>query len=330
MSIHYIGGLYVKVLDQTISQITIPTPFAVGNVHVYLIKGDTLSLVDAGVKTKQAWEVVKAQLRALGYQPIDIEQIILTHHHPDHIGLIEEFPRVENIIAHENLNLWLTRNEAFLQYYENFFKEFFIACGIPETFLSIIDKLRGQLALAGKGRLTATINEGDHLPGHPEWQVVETAGHAQSHLSFLRTSDGVFIGGDHILQHISSNPLLEPPPMGKKTRPKPLLQYRANLQKCLSLGIKLVLPGHGPTISNIDELIPARLLKQEQRAKKVLTLLEKTSLTPFQVCQKIFPKRYETQLDLTLSETIGQLDFLESQGLIYQEITNGVFSYYAL
>lgn len=79
----------MKVLDQTISQITIPTPFAVGDVHVYLIKGDTLSLVDAGVKTKRAWEAVQTQLKELGYFPSDIEQIILTHHHPDHIGLID-------------------------------------------------------------------------------------------------------------------------------------------------------------------------------------------------------------------------------------------------
>lgn len=184
--------------------------------------------------------------------------------------------------------------------------------------------------MAGRGNLTSIINEGDHLPGHPEWQVVETAGHAQSHLSFLRHSDGAFIGGDHILQHISSNPLLEPPPLGETKRPKPLLQYRNNLQKCLTLGITHVLPGHGSTIDNIDELIPTRLLKQEQRAKKVLTLLENTSMTPFQVTQKLFPKRYETQLDLTLSETTGQLDFLENQGLIQQEVIEGILSYHAV
>lgn len=86
---------------QTISQLTVPTPFAVGDAHVYLLKGDTLSLVDAGVKTKAAWEALKTQLRQLGYAPNDIEQIILTHHHPDHIGLIEAFPRAERIVAHQ-------------------------------------------------------------------------------------------------------------------------------------------------------------------------------------------------------------------------------------
>ncbi|HLR51859.1 MAG TPA: MBL fold metallo-hydrolase [Candidatus Avamphibacillus sp.] len=329
MIIHYVWrGFIVKVLDKTVNQITIPTPYAVGDAHVYLLKGDTLSLVDTGVKTKEAWEALNTQLREIGYYPHDIEQIILTHHHVDHIGLVDEFPRVEHIVAHENLHSWLTKDKAFFQYYVNFFKKFFANCGVPEEFYFIIEQLQKMFTLGGDGELTATLCEGDTLPGHEEWQVIETKGHAQSHLSFLRASDGTFIGGDHVLQHISSNPLLEPPKMGENNRPRPLLQYRANLEKCLSLGIEVVLPGHGELVTNIDELIQSRLAKQEKRANKVLTLLEHKTLTPFQVCQKLFPKKYQSQLDLTMSETIGQLDYLEAKGLVAKEINDNVFSYY--
>src|SRR5690625_484251 len=105
----------MKVLDKTISQLTLPTPFAIGDTHTYLLKGDILTLVDAGVKTKEAWEALKSQLKELGYYPNDIEQIILTHHHPDHIGLVEQFPRAEHVVAHKNVDLWLTRNESFFR-----------------------------------------------------------------------------------------------------------------------------------------------------------------------------------------------------------------------
>lgn len=298
----------MRVIDQTVSQITIPTPFAVGNTHVYLIKGDTLSLVDAGVKTKEAWEALQIQLKELGYFPNDIEQIILTHHHPDHIGLVDQFPRAESLVAHKNVDLWLTRNESFFQYYEEFFKEYFIACGVPVHLRSVLDKIRDPLKLVGEGKLTAIIDEGDVLPGHGEWQVFETKGHAQSHLSFLREDDGAFIGGDHLLHHISPNPLIEPPLDPSSERPKPMLQYRANLKKCLALGIKTVLPGHGEIFSNVKEIIPIRFKKQEQRAAKVLLLLKEKAQTPFQLCQQIFPKQYEKQIELTMSETIGQLD----------------------
>lgn len=319
----------MKVLDKTISQLTIPTPFAVGDTHVYLIKGDILSLVDAGVKTKEAWEALKSQLKELGYYPNDIEQIILTHHHPDHIGLIEQFPRAEHIVAHKNVDLWLTRDEPFFQHYENFFKEFFIACGVPKRFESELNNLRAPLQYAGEGKLTAMLDEGDVLPGHEDWQVIETKGHAQSHLSFLRESDGTFIGGDHLLHHISPNPLLEPPHDGAKEREKPLLQYRANLLKCLSLGIKMVLPGHGDSFSDVETLIPVRLEKQEQRANKVRSLLVEKAQTPFQICQHIFPKHYENELDLTMSETIGQLDFLEDRNTVEKSVEDGVLFYRA-
>lgn len=319
----------MKVLDKTISQITVPTPFAVGDTHVYLLKGDTLSLIDAGVKTKAAWDALKIQLKELGYFPEDVEQIILTHHHPDHIGLIEQFPRVKNIVAHKNVDFWLTRDETYFANYERFFKEFFNICGVPSNFLAELNKLRGQLNYAGKGQLTSTIDEGDVLPGHDDWHVIETRGHAQSHLSFLRQSDGAFIGGDHLLQHISPNPLLEPPHDSDTDRPKPMLQYRANLNKCLSLGIKTVFPGHGEIFSNIDTLIPVQMEKQEKRANKVHTFLTENAQTPFELCRQVFPKQYEAQLDLTMSETIGQLDYLEDKGVVGKTFKDGVFYYHA-
>ncbi|OZU90039.1 MBL fold metallo-hydrolase [Virgibacillus indicus] len=319
----------MKVLDKTVSQITIPTPFAVGDTHVYLIKGDTLSLVDAGVKTKEAWEAFKIQLKELGYFPKDIEQIILTHHHPDHIGLVEMFPRLKSLTAHKNVDLWLTRDEDFFSHYEKFFRDYFIECGVPEYLQKVLDKLRSPLKFAGEGKLTQNIDEGDPLPGHEDWEVIETKGHAQSHLSFLRKHDGVFIGGDHLLQHISPNPLIEPPIAADDERPKPMLQYRANLNKCMHLGINTVLPGHGKVFSNPKEIIPTRLSKQEQRAAKVFSLLKEKSQTPFQICQQIFSKQYDNQIELTMSETIGQLDYLEDEGLIGKEGENGILNYYA-
>lgn len=319
----------MKLLDKTVSQITIPTPFAVGDTHVYLIKGDVLSLVDAGVKTKEAWEALQLQLKELGYHPNDIEQIILTHHHPDHIGLVDQFPRAHSIVAHKDVNPWLTRNEAFFKRYEQFFRGYFIANGVPEQYHHILDDMRGTLRFVGRGELTDTIYEGAVLPGHEDWKVIETKGHAQSHLSFLRESDGTFIGGDHLLQHISPNPLIEPPHNGEKERPKPMLQYRANLKKCLALEINTVLPGHGGIFSNVKEMIPKRLIKQEQRAEKVRLLLMEQAQTAFQICKQIFVKQYEKQLDLTMSETIGQLDYLEDEGIVEHSEEDGILFYHA-
>lgn len=318
----------MRMIDDRTYQLTVPTPFAVGDVHVYLLKGDVLTLVDAGVKTKDAWDALKLQLKEIGYLPNDIEQIVLTHHHPDHTGLIEQFPKIKQIAAHKNVNYWLTHDEAFFQHYERFFRQQFHMHHVPERFYSL-DDLRKPLQFAGKGNVTAILKEGERLPGHDEWQIIETLGHAQTHLSFLSNATGTFIGGDHLLHHVSSNPLMEAPYGNDYLRPQPLLQYRSNLKKCLVLDIKLVLPGHGKIFSDVKQLIHSRLAKQEQRANSVYLLLQEGEKTAFSICKTIFPQQYEKQLDLTMSETIGQLDFLEDQGVVAKYEKDGMVSYYA-
>lgn len=322
------GKFIMKVVKSTIHQITVPTPFAVGDTHVYILKGETLSLVDAGVKTEEAWESVVSQLKEIGYKPNDIEQIILTHHHPDHTGLIERFDRVEHIVGHQYVSPWLSRDEEYFIRFEAFYHGYFNENGVPQRFLAHLKKLRGQLKWAGKGNLTAIITEGDTLPGHPEFSVIDTKGHAQSHLSFLG-KDGTFVGGDHLLQHISPNPIMEPPRIGETERPKPLLQYRANLEKCLKLEINMVLPGHGDIFINVEEVIKQRFMKQENRAKRVLNSVKEYSKTAFQICEELFPYHFETQIDLTMSETIGQLDYLEHEGLVTKTLEDGVYIYHA-
>jgi len=315
-------------MKDTISRITMPTPFAVGDTHMYLLKGDRLSLIDAGTKTEQAWEACCRQLKNFGYSPNDIEQIILTHHHPDHIGLVEQFPRADSIIAHKNVDLWLTRDEPFFQRYTEFFKYVFTAGGIPEYLHGALEHLRAPLQYSGRGKLTSFLEEGDYLPGHEEWKVIETKGHAQSHLSFFRESDGAFIAGDHLLHDISPNPLMEPSIDPKEDRPKPMLGYRNNLKKCLKLGIQTVFPGHGKIFNKADEIIRKRLKSQEKRAEKVFLLLKNKSQTPFQLCCQIFPSQYEKQIDLTMSETIGQLDYLEDEGLVGKMLEGDIVYYY--
>ncbi|SDL64208.1 MBL fold metallo-hydrolase [Sediminibacillus halophilus] len=313
--------------ESNIYQITVPTPFAVGDAHVYLIKGDTLSLIDAGTKTKQAWEALLNGLKKFGYTPNDIEQLILTHHHPDHIGFTEEFPRLKAIYGHALNDVWLKREEAYFQRYEQFFHDLYIESGVPESYQAFLRTLRSPLRFAGKGELSEYLTEGDHLPGHEEYRVVETPGHAQSHISFYQEASGAFIGGDHLLSHISSNPLLEPPTEPGMDRPKPMLQYRSALIRCKELGIHTVYPGHGPIFTEAESLIDKRLKKQEQRADRVREILEDGSKTAFQICERLFPNQIDKEFGLTMSETIGQLDYLEDCREVQRTKVNGIYKF---
>ncbi|SEA58675.1 Glyoxylase, beta-lactamase superfamily II [Thalassobacillus cyri] len=317
----------MNIVKQKIQQITVPTPYAVGDVHVYIINGDQLSIIDAGVKTDEAWEAFVFQLKQLGYGPEDIEQVILTHHHPDHIGFIEYFPRLNEVTAHPQVDSWLKREPGFLQNYQSFFHSLYQQAGVPERYLSFLKELRNPLGDVAKGNLTSTILEGDLLPGHEEWRVIATPGHAQSHLSFYREQDGALLGGDHLLEHISPNPLLEPPHNNSKERPMPMLQYRNSLKKLLHYDINHVYPGHGKIFSHVHDLIDRRLESQEKRAAKVQEIIGKDEMTTFEICARLFPKQFEKQFGLTMSETIGQLDYLTDIHAVGTRIDNGVTFY---
>src|SRR5258708_19292989 len=67
--------------------ISLPTPFYIGPVNVYLIAEDPVTIIDTGPKTKGAIEALRSGLRAAGFRVSDIRRIVLTHAHEDHCGL---------------------------------------------------------------------------------------------------------------------------------------------------------------------------------------------------------------------------------------------------
>ena len=139
------------------------------------------------------------------------------------------------------------------------------------------------------------------------------------------------IAGDHLLARISPNPLMEPPLDEGGERERPMLQYNASLQKIAGLPLSLVYTGHGGEIAGgeVEDLIRHRMERQHGRAMQVKGMLMERALTPFEICRQLFPKVYRQQVDLTLSETIGQLDYLESLGEITTEMRSGVIFYSA-
>lgn len=312
-----------------IAKITIPTPFPVGDVNVYVIKEDRLTLVDVGPKTDEAWQALNIQLNELGLSSADIEQVVLTHHHPDHAGLLDYFPDSLEVYGHPLNDRWLNRTEAFFSEYDQFFHRTFVEFGVPDKYLKFLNAMKRTLRFSCNRSLTGFLGERDRPLGLSNWEVIETPGHAQSHIGLYREKDGVFIGGDHLLAHISPNPLLEPPLSGETDRPKPQLQYNHSLRKLLNFPIQLVYSGHGKDITNTNELIEKRLHRQHERALLVKKWLEIDTLTVFETCQKLFPTVYERELSLTLSETVAQLDYLVDLNEIYINNDHGVFRYSA-
>jgi glyoxylase-like metal-dependent hydrolase (beta-lactamase superfamily II) len=299
-----------------IAKLTMPTPFKVGDVNAYLIKGDRLTLVDAGIKTKASWNSFKAQLADLHVSTDDIEQVIITHHHADHVGMLDFLSDKAEVYGHPLNEQWINPTEAFFQKQEDFFRRLFLDFGIPPEYFPALLNIRQSFRYSCNRSLTGELIEGMVPPGLREWSVIETPGHAQSQIALFRERDGILIGGDLILSHISPNPFLETPALGEKERPRPQLQHNHSMKKLLSYPIQFVYTGHGEEVFQLRELIEKRLLHQHERAMKVNNWLKEDQQTVFDLCKRLFPAAYKRELMLTLSETVGQLDYLSSIGEI--------------
>ena len=67
--------------------LTIPTPFPVGPVNVYLLEDEPLTLVDSGPNSAKALDELEQALAALGHAVEDLELLVISHQHMDHFGL---------------------------------------------------------------------------------------------------------------------------------------------------------------------------------------------------------------------------------------------------
>lgn len=308
-----------------IHKIIIPTPYAVGDVNAFLVKGDALTLFDAGPKTQEAYDAIKWGIHAAGYDLEDVDQVVLTHHHPDHAGWVDAFPKA-TILGHAYVDQWMRKTPEFLQYNDTFFMNQLIEQGVPEKYIERILKVKGEIELFGTIPLTSFLKEGDEVPGHKGIITYYTPGHAQSHLIFIEEGTRESIGGDLLLARSSSNPLVESPVDGSMVRPKSLVQYNASLKKLRDLDVAKIYTGHGEEVMNVSNLVGERLVRQKQRAEKVLNMLTQPK-TNFEVTTQLFERIYQQQLGLTLSETLGQLDYLTEEGLVEVEDRDGVYYY---
>ncbi|MDQ0339672.1 glyoxylase-like metal-dependent hydrolase (beta-lactamase superfamily II) [Caldalkalibacillus uzonensis] len=313
-----------------VERIELPTPFPVGPVNVYLVQGEKLTLIDTGPNTAENFDLLKQELSTRGYSIHDLEQIVLTHHHVDHVGLLDRI-LLDNpvpVYGHPNCRVWLRQDKKFADWYLRFYTTFLERFGVPAELrggvylaLKMMDKYSCHTDLDGE------LLEGDRVPGLPGWRVIETKGHAQSHISFYRASDKVLIGGDHIIKHISSNALIEPPADPDQPRVKPLMQYHENLIKCAHMPIDIVLSGHGEPVENVPQLVSERLNHAQKRAQDIKEIIQDGPKSGFEIVQALFPTKYQSEPMLTVSETAGHLDLLVERGDILEEEDNGILTY---
>jgi len=312
--------------DEAPILLRIATPFPVGPVNVFLIKGELLTLVDTGVRSEESLAVLEAGLKEQGVALRDLERVLLTHHHTDHMGLLA------HIMAESGAESWghpdlveqsdlaHAHDDAHQQFFLEIMEEFGVPAETREQAMRLWDSyseftepftLTHPFTDAGKAGPFTT----HFVPGHSATDTV-----------LVHESAGYSLVGDHLLQLFNPNPLLRRPAPGQ-ARPRALMEFRDSLERSHALTLGICYPGHGAPFPDHRRVIEGIQRQHERKNARILAMAQEGDITPHAVVGRLFPRLEVQHLYLGLSVAVGHLELLEAEGLLRRTLRDGVAHY---
>jgi glyoxylase-like metal-dependent hydrolase (beta-lactamase superfamily II) len=319
-------AIWQRIAEANIRVLGIPTPFQVGRVNCYLIEDEPLTLIDPGPNSGKALVELERQMAALGHEPEDVGLLIITHQHIDHLGLAD--------IVAKRSGAEVAAIDAVVPFVENFGDDaerddeeaaaLMQRHGISEEVVTALRQVTGSFrAWGSKTQVTRPLHDGEMLELEGRTlEVQHRPGHSPSDTLFWDAERRILFAADHLIKHISSNPLISRPLDGSSERTQALVTYLESLKKTRELPAEVVLSGHGEPITDHAALIDLRFAMHQRRAEKLYGLITEQPRTGHELAQALWGDVAVTQAFLTLSEVIGHVDLLVNAGHV-REVEDG-------
>jgi glyoxylase-like metal-dependent hydrolase (beta-lactamase superfamily II) len=322
------------------NKIEIPIPFPIRSVNIYFIEDSNPTLIDAGFHSRDSLRMVEDALKKRGARLSDIRRILLTHGHLDHVGLagkIQQLSGAEIFVhpADRDKCIWDVgiyrekKKEPFLR----FFKEAGLPRAVGETISEQMDA-RFKTFFPGSFEVTDLADNATFSFDDFNLEVVHCPGHTKGSVCFFDRQNGRFFSGDHLLEHITSNPVVELEQRGNGSDFKSLSHYLDSLCRTEDLPIATVLPGHGRVFSYPEKRIAEIRDHHRLRREEILRVLCSApdpgkGMTLFELTMTVFPQLKAWDIFLGMSETLGHLEILEDRGLIHSRLVDSLRIYEA-
>jgi len=297
-----------------------PMPFALDHVNLWLLEDDEgWTVVDCGYATAEIMALWEQFFTGI-MQGRPLKKVIVTHGHPDHIGLAAW------LVQRKGGQVWLTEGEYRLAsdvsagvvgWHRESLDTFLRCCGVPQEKASLCPMFR-QEYLQGVPKLPVAyhrIQHGDSIDiGDRSWQVFTGGGHSPEHASLY--SSGVLISGDQVLPTISPNVSVWPEALNAD----PLRLYLASLESPWELpSDTLVLPAHGKVFRGLHQRLDELMTHHHQG----LDLLFDACLEPrsaVDLLPVLFPRKLgDQELQFALGELVAHLNYLCLRGQVRRD-----------
>lgn len=295
--------------------VRMPLPFALDHINLWLLDdGEALAVVDTGYgidRTRAAWTGI------LAGEARPLERIVVTHHHPDHLGLAAWLAARDGGRIHMTLGEYLGGHAIWHQlpgYSVADMVAQFRAHGLAEERAAAL-AARGNAYRHGIPAMPARFERmlaGDSLViGGNEWRVIAGFGHAPEHASLYCSRLGVLISGDMLLPRISTNISV----YAATPHDDPLGRFLDSIQEfCALPDDTLVLPSHGKPFKGIRARVEQLVEHHRDRCAALLSECEAPRCAG-ELLGVLFPRELDTHQSMfAMGEAIAHLNHLEKQG----------------
>lgn len=311
-------------LGDGIGQVPIPIPFrGLDWVNAYAIADDDgLTLIDCGVFSDDGHDALVSGLRELGHDLSSLHTLVVSHLHPDHVGLAPRLIEETGcrFIMHERADLGL-RILNHPEHWGPSFASLAADHGAPPDLVTVFEKAQPTpdwWHLVDPPH--ETVRDGDHIliGGDRRLEVLYTPGHEIAHICLKDSTSDALFSGDHVLPRITPYIGYEDP----ERDPNPLGHFLQSLQRIADGRHGITYPAHGDIIERGWARAEQILLHHERRLDDTLTEII-TPATAWQVMEGIFRPNLDLfHKRLALRETLSHLEYLRFEHQARRDLTN--------
>jgi glyoxylase-like metal-dependent hydrolase (beta-lactamase superfamily II) len=308
-------------------EIPLPLPH-VGSVNTWLLRGGPLTLVDTGPRDDAALSALEDGLRRARTRLEDIELVLATHHHLDHVGLAATIQRRSGAVVAvlDRVADYAWRYADVLEDDRRFALRLMSHHGVPDQVVADNEPFWDYLRSASEGFVAdVRLADGDRIQaGGRALRVVARPGHSTTDTLFVDDRDGIAFTGDHLLSRISSNTEIHPADRADDGRARSRLRYLANLQRTAVMPLARLLTGHGAAVTEHSRLVDERLRDHDRRCERIVAILEDGPCTAYDIAGHLWSARTVAEQPLLVVwEVVGHLELLLAGGHVVERAGAG-------
>jgi len=309
--------------------IDIRLPLAhVGSVNAWLLRGDPLTLVDTGPRDDAALAALEAGLRREGLRVEDIELVLATHHHLDHIGLAATIQRRSGAVVAvlDRVADYADRYHAEIEQDRRFARALMTHHGVPDAVIADSEDFWAYLRSRSEDvRADVRLGDGDSIrAGGRTLRLVWRPGHSATDTLLVDDHDAIAFTGDHLLATISSNTEIQAADRAVDGRGRSRARYLESLRSTARMPLTRLLTGHGAPVTDAGRLVRARLLEHDRRCDRITAILAGGPATAYAIARQIWPARTVLEQPLLVVwEVVGHLELLLASGRVAEHAGDG-------